>query len=190
VLAMSLDSTTQGSEIADLAEIRAIRRARKGDVGAFETLYRKHAPRVFGLCLRMTSDRALAEELTQETFVRVWEKLHLFQGDRSMAPWILTVASRVVISQFRGRRRRSERETAVAELDTIGAAAVTAGRPGTALDLERALGLLPPGARQVFVLHDVQGYRHDEIAELLGVAVGTTKAQLHRARRMLREALA
>jgi len=157
-------------------------------MAAFESLYRKFAPRVYGLCLRMAGEASQAEELTQDVFVRVWEKLHLFRGNRPFAPWLLTLASNLVISDRRSRRRRTDRETQVEEMDRMGDRA-TAAAPNAGMDLDRAIRTLPHGARTVFVLHDIEGYRHKEIARQLGLATGTTKAQLHRARRMLREAL-
>ena len=174
--------------MADLEEARLIRRSREGDMSAFEGLYRRFVPRVYGLCLRMAGDAGRAEELTQDVFVRVWEKLHLFRGNRPFAPWLLTVASNVVISALRSARRREGRESLVDEMDHR--ADPAPGRDSdSGMDLEQAVGSLPDGARAVFVLHDIEGYRHDEIARLLGMATGTSKAQLHRARRMLRKRL-
>ena len=173
----------------DLDEVRLIRRAKEGDVAAFEGLYRRYSRRVFGLCLRMTSDRSVAEDLAQESFVRVWERLDRFEGGARFAPWILKVTANVVLSHRRTRRRKFDRERPTEWLDDVPESA-PAAPPGSGVDLERAIGSLPNGARTVFVLHDVEGLRHREISELLGVAEGTTKAQLHRARRMLREALA
>jgi RNA polymerase sigma-70 factor (ECF subfamily) len=173
----------------DLDEVRLIRRAKNGDVQAFEGLYRRYSRRVFGLCLRMTADKSVAEDLTQETFVRVWERLDRFEGGARFAPWILKVTANVVLSHGRTRRRKFDKEQQAEWLDDV-PSATPAAPPGAGVDLERAIGLLPNGARTVFVLHDVEGLRHREISELLGVAEGTTKAQLHRARRMLREALA
>jgi RNA polymerase sigma-70 factor (ECF subfamily) len=172
----------------DLEEARLIRRSKEGDMAAFENLYRRFAPRVYGLCLRMAGDAGRAEELTQDVFVRVWEKLHLFRGNRPFAPWLLTLASNLVISDRRSRRRKSDRETQVEEMERMGDRA-TGEASNAGMDLDRAIRTLPEGARTVFVLHDVEGYRHDEIARQLGLATGTSKAQLHRARRMLREAL-
>lgn len=181
----------RGGTVADLDEVRLVRSAQGGDVGAFETLYRKFVPRVYGLCLRMVADPTTAEELTQEAFVRVWEKLDMFRGNRPFAPWLLTVATNVVLSDRRKYRRKDGREAGT-EPDVL--ARVPEVRPshrgGTGVDLERAIASLPEGARRVFVLHDIEGYRHDEIAGMMGIATGTTKAQLHRARRMLREVLA
>lgn len=179
-----------GEPVADLETVRLVRGARRGDVDAFEGLYRRFSGRVHGLCLRMTANRDLAEELTQETFVRVWERFDRFEGDSRFAPWLLKVAANVVLSHGRTRRRKLDREIGTDTLDRVpGPQAPPRAAAGAAVDLERAVAMLPDGARTVFVLHDVEGFKHGEIADLLGVAEGTTKAQLHRARRMLRETL-
>jgi len=161
--------------------------AAAGDRGAFERLYRAHVNRVYAVCVRMTGDRAEAEELTQDVFVRVWEKLALFRGESAFTTWLHRIAVNVVLnarkSAGRGRSRFEGGEDEVAELPARPHA------PGDRMDLEAAIKTLPPGARRVFVLHDVEGYRHEEIAEMLGVTTGATKAQLHRARMLLREAL-
>lgn len=182
--------TGSGPEATDLVEVRLVRDARAGDVHAFEALYRRFAARVHGLCWRMTRDRDLAEELTQETFVRVWEKFDRFEGGARFAPWLLKVAANVVLTHHRVRQRKHGRESVTDALDSFAdPPPPPRAAPGAAVDLDRAIAGLPEGARTVFVLHDVHGLRHDEISELLGVAVGTTKAQLHRARRALREVL-
>lgn len=164
-----------------------VRRAQGGDRGAFEALYRAAVGRVYALCLRMTGDRASAEELTQEAFVRAWRKLGTFRGEAAFTTWMHRLAVNVVLGARRSGARRpevsSEDEPAAAEP----AAPATAGVE--AIDLERAIARLPHRARQVFVLHEVEGYRHDEIAAMAGMAVGTSKAHLNRARRLLREAL-
>jgi RNA polymerase sigma-70 factor (ECF subfamily) len=162
-----------------------VARARSGDLGAFEELYRRHASRIYALCLRMTADPARAEDHTQETFVRAWQKLDTFRGETGFAAWVSRVAVNVVRSAWRGSGRRERREQ---PMEVIEAPAMSTA-DDVALDLERAIAGLPAGAREVFVLHDVEGYRHDEVAGLLDVTVGTSKSQLHRARRLLREAL-
>ncbi|HEX2682025.1 MAG TPA: sigma-70 family RNA polymerase sigma factor [Candidatus Dormibacteraeota bacterium] len=166
-----------------------IQRAQQGDEAAFEALYRAHVGRVYALCLRLTADRREAEEFTQDTFVRVWERLASFRGESAFSSWLHRVTVNVVFLGLRASRRRAKRVVTTddpATLERLGDAAAPAGGR---LDLERAVQALPPGSREVFVLHDVEGYRHEEIAALLGVAVGTSKAQLFRARRLLREAL-
>ena len=166
-----------------------IDRAIEGDARAFEHLYRKHAGRVYALCLRMTADPALAEELAQDAFVRAWEKLDTFRGNSQFGTWMHRLTVNVVLSALRGRTRRLQREVATEQLADLPAEAPTQ-EPGVMRDLERAIASLPEGARKVFVLHDVEGYKHEEIAAMTGTATGTCKAQLHRARRLLREKLA
>lgn len=169
-------------------EADVIRRAQDRDMRAFERLYRAHVPRVYAVCLRMTANVTRAEELTQKTFLTVWEKLPLFRGESAFTSWLHRVAVNTVLGDLRAEHRRTQRvftteDPAVFE---------TASNPpptGVRMDLEQAIAGLPPQARAVFVLHDVEGWQHHEIAEQLGVAVGTTKAQLHRARKLLQEAL-
>lgn len=161
---------------------------RRGSRAAFERLYRLHAGWVYALCLRLTADRDEAEALTQDTFVRMWQKLHTYSGSGPFGGWLRRVAVNVVIDSRRGRARR-ERLFEEGE-DAVARASVAPLRIEEAIDLERAIERLPRGARYAFVLHDIEGYRHDEIAEVFGIATGTVKAQLHRARRLLRETLA
>ncbi len=166
-----------------------VRRAQGGDRGAFEQLYRRQVGRVHALCLRMAGDPIAAEELTQEVFVRAWRKLGSFRGDSAFGTWLHSLAVREVLGDRRTNVRRLARVVPVEDPATLPGA----GRrqsPAAALDLERCLGALPERARQVFVLHDVEGYRHTEIARLMGTTEGTSKGQLHRARKLLREALA
>ncbi|MEX2177313.1 MAG: RNA polymerase sigma factor [Gemmatimonadaceae bacterium] len=167
-------------------------RAASGDRQAFERLYHTHLNRVYALCARMVSDRARAEELTQDVFVRAWEKLHLFRGEASFATWLHRLAVNVVLNDRKseGRRRsRFEEEDEEQGMDSFVGVVGMVLAPGDLLDLEKAITRLPPGARRVFTLHDVEGYKHEEIATMLGVTTGSTKAQLHRARMLLREAL-
>src|SRR3954470_13808212 len=165
--------------------------AAAGDRRAFERLYRQNVSRVFSLCARMVGDRTRAEELTQDVFVRAWNKLHLFRGESSFSTWLHRMAVNLVLNARKsdGRMRsRFESSEDDAGLDTMPMRVNTVGA-GEILDIEAAIAKLPPGARRVFVLHDVEGYKHDEIAEQLGVTTGATKAQLHRARLLLRESL-
>ena len=150
-------------------------------------LYRENVGRVHALCLRMARDRSEADELTQETFVRVWERLGSFRGDSAFSTWLHRVTVNVVIAGLRSRGRWRDRFATV-EAEDFGAA-VPAFSAGGDLDLERAIARLSPQARMIFLLHDVEGYQHGEIADLTGLAVGTSKAHLHRARRLLREDL-
>lgn len=169
-------------------ERRLVKEAQNGDLLAFERLYRDNERKVFALCLRLTSDAALAEELTQEVFVRAWRKLGTFRGESAFSSWLYPMTVNTALSERRSRRRRDARIVATedpAQLER----APRSPRPETGFDIEKALEALPPGARAVFVLHDVEGRTHQEIADLLNLAPGTSKAQLHRARRLLREVL-
>ena len=161
-----------------------------GDRVAFERVYRAHVNRVFAVCARMVADRTLAEELTQDVFVRAWAKLSLYRGESAFTTWLHRLAVNVVLNARKSEgRNRTRFGSDSDEVDSLPHARASGWTPGLSLDLEAAIAGLPPGARQVFTLHDVEGYKHEEIAELHGIAVGTCKAQLHRARRLLREAL-
>lgn len=166
-----------------------LRRARSGDERAFEALYRQHVGRVYGLCLRLTSDPQRAEEHTQEVFVRAFTGLEKFQGASALATWLHRMAVNAVFGAWRSRRRRERHLVALDDLDALEARLTGKGLAPTDLDLERSIAKLPPRARAVFVLHDVEGYGHREIAEITEMAEGTSKAHLHRARKLLREAL-
>jgi RNA polymerase sigma-70 factor (ECF subfamily) len=170
------------------AERRLVEAAQNGDLLAFERLYRENERKVFALCLRLSSDAALAEELTQEVFVRAWRKLGSFRGESAFSSWLYPLTVNVALSERRSRRRRDARIVATEDPASL-ERAPAAPRPEAAFDLQKAMAALPPGARAVFVLHDVEGRTHDEIAALLDLAPGTSKAQLFRARRLLREAL-
>ena len=172
---------------------KGVARATAGDRQAFEDLYRIHVNRVFALCVRMTNDRASAEELTQDVFVRAWQKLSLFRGDSAFGTWLHRLAVNVVLnarkSEGRDRKRFGGRDAEPEEEPMELQLAARPVSPGVSIDLEQAIGMLPPGARRVFVLHDVEGYKHEEIAEQLSITTGGSKAQLHRARMLLRKAL-
>ena len=163
--------------------------AAAGDRLAFERLYRQHVSRVFSLCARMVTDRTRAEELTQDVFVRAWEKLHLFRGESAFGTWLHRMTVNVVLNARKSEGRSRSRFEDDEEGDGVDALPARPLAPGDRMDLEAAIAKLPPGARRVFTLHDVEGYKHEEIAEMLGVTSGATKAQLHRARLLLREAL-
>lgn len=163
-------------------------RAQQGDHEAFAQLYRLHAGRVYALCLRLAGDAAAARWLTQDVFVRAWERLGTFRGESAFSSWLHRLAVNVVLADRRAAGRRARRVVTASD-----APAHDAPGPGDwtpeRLDLEEAIAALPPGARAVFVLYDIEGYSHEEIATMTGIAPGTSKAQLHRARRLLREAL-
>ena len=172
---------------AQPSEEQLVRAAQCGDVGSFEILYRRHVGRIHGLCLRLTGGRAAAEDLTQEVFVRAWRKLGQFRGEAAFGTWLYRLALNQAVSE---RRSHSDaRHETLTEDPVANEPRPHAPVPELGLDLERAIAGLPAGARQVFVLHDVEGHRHDEIARLAGIAVGTSRAHLHRARALLREVL-
>ncbi len=183
-----IETTTAGVPPGD----SDVARAAAGDRVAFERIYRVNVNRVFSLCVRMVNDRTRAEELTQDVFVRAWEKLHLFRGESSFGTWLHRLTVNVVLnarkSDGRARTRFEEPDEDLG-MDALPGVVGTPLAPGDMLDLDEAMTRLPPGARRVFVLHDVEGFKHEEIADMLGVTSGATKAQLHRARLLLREAL-
>jgi len=165
-----------------------VARAAAGDQVAFRELYRQHAGRVYALCLRLTGDAGAADERTQDVFVRLWDKLRSFRGESAFSSWLHRLAVNVVLNE---RRTTGRRERRVAPVEDPGSLEQNRGNPteGLSIDLERAIAQLPDGAREVFVLFDIEGYGHGEIAQLTGIAEGTSKAQLFRARRLLREKL-
>ncbi len=166
-----------------------VARAQAGDLRAFETLYRAHHARVYGICMRMARSADQAEEWAQEAWVKAWERLESFRGESAFTTWLHRLTVNLVLDRRRSEGRRSARFESTEDFGGLDHRATPAAPPGLSMDLERAVAMLPDGARTVFLLYDVEGFRHHEIAEQLGVAVGTVKAQLHRARRLLREAL-
>lgn len=155
-----------------------VERAREGDKSAFECLYNDNVDAIRGLCVRLTADVVLGDELCQRTFIRAWQQLPKFRGESGLSTWLHRIAVTQTLMEQRSDSRRRGR---VLPMPTT-----TVNLRGELLDLERAIATLPTGARTVFVLHDVEGYRHAEVADLLGITVGTCKGQLHRARRLLR----
>ena len=162
--------------------------AASGDRRAFERLYRTHTNRVFSICARMVNDRSYAEELTQDVFVRAWEKVGLFRGEAAFGTWLHRLAVNVVLNARKSDGRNRSRFNDDDAIDSV-ALSASVSIPGASIDLEAAIELLPKGARRVFVLHDVEGYKHEEIGQMLGITSGGSKAQLHRARTLLRAAL-
>lgn len=163
-----------------------VERARNGDVRAFERLYREHSGRVYGLCLRMTRDAAMAEDCTQETFINAWRALSRFETRSSLSTWLHRIAVNVALAKRRKPALRLESDIEDGDLSESEWLLET---PVEVSDIESAIGELPDGARDVLVLNAIYGYSHLETAEMLGVAEGTCKAQLHRARKLLRERL-
>ncbi|HRX90125.1 MAG TPA: sigma-70 family RNA polymerase sigma factor, partial [Steroidobacteraceae bacterium] len=174
---------------ADLVDLQAavIERARAGDARAFERLYREHVGRVYALCLRMTRDADVATDCTQEAFISAWRALPRFQSRSSFATWLHRIAVNAVLA--RRRQPSVSREQSLDAMDDAEPGEVTFDSPVEEAELEAAIASLPQGARDVLVLCGVYGYEHREAAEMLGIAVGTCKAQLHRARGLLRERL-
>jgi len=171
-------------------ETHWVEQAQAGNRHAFEQLYRRHCGKIYALCWRMCGgDKALAEDMLQDAFVRAWNKLHLFRGDSKFGTWMHRLTVNVILSDKRIRVKRLQREQELSEgieRTMVGERDVSAG---LRKDLEAAIAGLPERARTVLVLYDIEGYRHAEIADITGMAVGSSKAQLHRARKLVRQAL-
>ncbi len=168
------------------SEAEWVERARLGDRAAFERLYRAHCGRVYGLCLRLTREAAVAEDCTQETFISAWRNLVGFEGRSALGTWLHRIAVNVALA--RGRRAHLE-VVPPPEEDRAESSGFVIDDDTPPIDVENAIAGLPEGARHVLVLYGIYGYTHEEAADMLGIAVGTCKAQLHRARRLLRERL-
>jgi RNA polymerase sigma-70 factor (ECF subfamily) len=178
-----------------ISEADAIERAKAGDAEAFEILYNLHKRRVYSLCLRMTANTAAAEDLTQEAFLQLYRKISTFRGESAFSTWLHRMAVNVVLMQLRKKGLavvpldetvETEEETPRKELGAVDPA--LAGSVDR-LNLQRAVEALPPGYRTIFLLHDVEGYEHNEIAGMVGCSIGNSKSQLHKARMKLRELL-
>lgn len=178
-------SPSEGPQGTETTE-SLVARATTGDAKAFDTLYRQCSGRIMAVCLRLTGDRQTAEELVHDTFVQAWKNLASFMGNARFETWLHRLAVNVVLEFQRSARRRAARVEAAAEFAAI---SLPPANVEARLDLERAIALLPEQARIVFVLHDVEGYKHEEIAEQLGLAPGTVRAHLHRARHHLMQHL-
>ena len=180
---------------AGLSEAEAIEKAKQGDAEAFEVLYNLHKRRVYSLCLRMTANAAEAEDLTQEAFLQLFRKIGTFRGESAFSTWLHRMAVNVVLMQLRKKSLpvvpledsvETEEETPKKEL---GGADLKLAGSIDRLQLERAIERLPPGYRTIFVLHDVEGFEHNEIADIAGCSIGNSKSQLHKARIKLRDLL-
>jgi len=167
-------------------EAALVQRARGGDMRAFERLYRDHAGRVYGLCLRLTRDVTHAEDCAQEAFINAWRALERFETRSSFSTWLHRIAVNVVLAKRRRPQWLNELPSAEEQAED---GAVTFDTPVEVREIEDAVGALPEGARDVLVLCGIYGYSHGEAAQMLGVAEGTCKAQLHRARLLLRRKL-
>jgi RNA polymerase sigma-70 factor (ECF subfamily) len=178
-----------------LSEAEAIEQAKQGDAEAFEVLYNLHKRRVYSLCLRMTANTAEAEDLTQEAFLQLFRKIGTFRGESAFSTWLHRMAVNVVLMQLRKKslpvvplEETLETEEEAPKKELGAPDAVLAGSVDR-LQLQRAVADLPPGYRTIFVLHDVEGYEHNEIAGLVGCSIGNSKSQLHKARLKLRDLL-
>jgi RNA polymerase sigma-70 factor (ECF subfamily) len=168
-------------------------RAAQGDVGAFEEIFRRNHRLVYGLCLRMTQDVAEAEDVTQEVFILLLRKVGGYRGEANFTTWLHRLTVNQVLMRFRKNKSRREDALEEGEAQAADVLPASARRPSQMIDritLERAIAKLPPGYRAAFVLHDVEGYEHEEVARMMGCAVGTSKSQLHKARAKLRKILA
>jgi RNA polymerase sigma-70 factor (ECF subfamily) len=167
-------------------------RAARGDVEAFEELFRLHRRLVYGLCLRMTQDVAEAEDVTQEVFVLLFRKIGGFRGEANFTTWLHRLTVNQVLMRFRKNRSRREDALEDEDLQTHESVSPSSSKSSQLIDrmtLENAVAKLPPGYRAAFILHDIEGYEHEEVARILGCAVGTSKSQLHKARTKLRKIL-
>ena len=188
---------TRRTETGELPEAEAILLAQQGDAAAFERLYRLHNRRVYSLCLRMVGNTAEAEDLTQEAFLQLFRKIATFRGESAFSTWLHRLAVNVVLMKL---RRKSGNESSLDQMTEPDEESGTPRRDfGTVdlaligsldrINLQRAVEQLPPGYKAIFVLHDVQGYEHNEIAEIMGCSIGNSKSQLHKARMRLRDLL-
>jgi RNA polymerase sigma-70 factor (ECF subfamily) len=183
---MKLAHATPGPE-ENLPTASDAELAAAGDRRAFERLYHANLGRVYSLALRMTGNRERAEELTQDVFVRAWERLGQFRGESLFSTWIHRLAVNLILNALKADRRDDRRFDQDSEgMENL---PLRARLVGEKMDLENAIMSLPKGARVVFVLYDVEGYQHSEIGDMLGITAGGSKAQLHRARMLLRRAL-
>src|SRR5712675_3654099 len=180
----------------ELSEAEAIERARLGDAEAFQVLYDKHKRRVYSLCLRMTANTAEAEDLTQEAFLQLYRKIGTFRGESAFSTWLHRLSVNVVLMHLRKKSLpvvSLEETTQGGEEDTpkkdFGAEDLALAGSIDRLQLQKAVDDLPPGYRSIFVLHDVEGYEHNEIATIVGCSIGNSKSQLHKARMKLRDLL-
>src|SRR5215475_2998304 len=177
-------------------EAEAIDRAKQGDAGAFEVLYNLHKRRVYSLCLRMTGNTASAEDLTQEAFLQLFRKIGTFRGESAFSTWLHRMSVNVVLMQLRKKNLPLVPIDETMEGDEESSVRKEPGAPDERLagsidrlQLQRAVDELPPGYRTIFVLHDVEGYEHNEIAVIVGCSIGNSKSQLHKARIKMRELL-
>lgn len=183
------DTRTIKPKVGWVIERATIERARRGDRTAQRELYESNVDRIYRLAFRLAGDEELARDFTQEAFIRAFQRLDDFRGESAFSTWLHSIAVSVALNGLRKVKRLRMRETALDDAESLGVAARQAD-PDLRDRLYRAIDALPEGYRTVFVLHDVEGYTHDEIGQMLGIQAGTSKAQLFRARGRLRQALA
>lgn len=182
--------TSSPAELSAENERAQIAAASRGDVRAFEGLYRLHAGRVHGVITRLVGGQgARADDLTQEAFVRAWQALPAFRFESAFSTWLHRLAVNTALMELRSRRTRSHDEGDDDAFEWLGSADSAGHTTALSMDLERAVSSLPPRARAVLVLYDIEGWTHEEIGTELGMAIGSSKAQLHRARSLLRTRL-
>jgi RNA polymerase sigma-70 factor (ECF subfamily) len=182
--------TAEPSQTA--SDLELARAAAAGDATAFEKLYEQHSRRVYSLCLRMVTSAALAEDLTQEVFLQVFRKIGSFRGDSAFTTWLHRLTVNQVLMHFRKRGVKLERTSEEGDFTDVVETPLQSTRRISMIDrlaLEKAIEQLPPGYRTVFTLHDIEGYEHEEISDMLDISIGTSKSQLHKARMRLRELL-
>jgi RNA polymerase sigma-70 factor (ECF subfamily) len=188
--AMTVELSSVQSPVEDDGDHALARAAGRGDSRAFETLYRRHSRRVYAVVWRLAGGQAArAEDLVQESFIRAWQALPAFRFESAFSTWLHRLAVNTALMELRGRAGGLDRETDDAMLEYVATGDTAGQRMRDQLDLERAVATLPERARAVLVLHDIEGWKHEEIATELGMAVGSSKAQLHRARNLLRKRL-
>jgi len=181
---------TSANAVPESRDFELIKMAKVGSTAAFKELYESNVKRIYTVCLRFAQDMDMADELTQEVFIKAWEKLHTFQFQSKFSSWLYSIAS----NQFLMHKRSEKRF--LRHVEEFGEQAMrdnpvfrAHGSNDYGIDLETALAKVPEQARMVFILHDIEGYKHHEISEIMNIEVGTSKAHLHRARRILREEL-
>jgi RNA polymerase sigma-70 factor, ECF subfamily len=188
----TLTMTVTGERIQSASDVELARAAAAGDSAAFEKLYEQHHRRVYSLCLRMLGNATQAEDLTQEVFLQVFKKIGSFRGDSAFTTWLHRLTVNQVLMHFRRRGVKLEQTSEEGDFTNVIETPLQSTRRISMIDklaLDRAIAELPNGYRTVFVLHDVEGYEHEEISNLLAISIGTSKSQLHKARMRLRQLL-
>jgi RNA polymerase sigma-70 factor, ECF subfamily len=190
-------SASGQAEIPEMTDESVVRMAQQGDVAAFERIYQLHSRKVYTLCLRMVSDRSEAEDLTQDVFLQLFRKINTFRGESAFSTWLHRMSVNIVLLRFRKKSPADKSLEAItnpeegssAEAREFGGPDLRLKGAVDRITLETAINELPPGYKAMFILHDVQGYNHDEIAEIFGCTAGNSKSQVHKARTRLRELL-